>query len=549
MIYAQELAAASEILTAFNMTCFILLFAQMQSGKTNTFKLVACEMLRTKKVKNVIIFSGNREIQLTAQLCDHSEFIESYISYLQTTHGMGDEAVWIARGIVSKLVILGGQDLISFKLLPGETLYIWEESHFGQSEKQHVDKFLIHHKLNANGEASQGNFILSVSATPFSEMADLCRLNQPKQCVRLIPSDDYLSVQKLKETERIVSIIDAEKSLYEILPKFKKNGYGLIRASTKQQKMLTRIATSLGWECIRFDQETTSIKIPTSTGPITIRFDKDEKDINTILNILPSKKTIIFIKGMCRMGKRIKKHNILFGMETSNANTDTLLQGLLGRWCGYTDHLFEAPMYLFNLNISELDRYIELVKGNIKSIPLRASNIERCRETTRYSIIPCRIVDDKDGDYEIADTILQSLENGTFENPNDARDEVNIRTIIKTICEARQIASKHRTPEQKQLAESFKYHVRWNETGKKSEERKQQFNKTFASITEAFELKQARNFGTSYGSISSNKDVLIVWKPKGSRVIYLYTFIKRDYVEKVVPTTTGLEVFCRPYHK
>ena len=86
----------------------------------------------------------------------------------------------------------------------------------------------------------------------------------------------------------------------------------------------------------------------------------------------------------------------------------------------------------------------------------------------------------------------------------------------------------------------------WNENGKKTEERKQKFTKTFASITEAFDLKQPYTYGSSYGSIPSNKDVLIVWKPKGSRVIYLYTFIKRDYAEKVVPTTTGLEVFCRP---
>ena len=69
-IYPQEISAAEQILDEFTRQQFVILLAQMQSGKTNTFKLVACEMLRQRIVKRVVIFSGNREVQLTEQLHD-----------------------------------------------------------------------------------------------------------------------------------------------------------------------------------------------------------------------------------------------------------------------------------------------------------------------------------------------------------------------------------------------------------------------------------------------------------------------------------------------
>ena len=57
-----------EILVHFQKQAWGMLLAQMQTGKTNTFLLTACEMLRTGKVERVIIFSGNQETDLRDQL-------------------------------------------------------------------------------------------------------------------------------------------------------------------------------------------------------------------------------------------------------------------------------------------------------------------------------------------------------------------------------------------------------------------------------------------------------------------------------------------------
>ena len=70
-LYSQQICAATEIISAFvekKLSRFVLLYALMQSGKTDTFLFVACELLRLGHVERIVIFSGNREVELTKQL-------------------------------------------------------------------------------------------------------------------------------------------------------------------------------------------------------------------------------------------------------------------------------------------------------------------------------------------------------------------------------------------------------------------------------------------------------------------------------------------------
>ena len=55
---------------AFETDQYVLLAAQMQSGKTGTFMYVAEQMLMNNKVDQVVIFSGNRESLLKKQTLD-----------------------------------------------------------------------------------------------------------------------------------------------------------------------------------------------------------------------------------------------------------------------------------------------------------------------------------------------------------------------------------------------------------------------------------------------------------------------------------------------
>ena len=47
---------------------WVTLLAQMQSGKTEAYLLVACEMYRRGRVDGIAIFSGNSETDLKQQL-------------------------------------------------------------------------------------------------------------------------------------------------------------------------------------------------------------------------------------------------------------------------------------------------------------------------------------------------------------------------------------------------------------------------------------------------------------------------------------------------
>ena len=67
MLSNEQFTTGNEIIGKFNNIRWIILTAQMQSGKTGTYYFVAAEMLRQKSVDNVVIFSGNTELELKHQ--------------------------------------------------------------------------------------------------------------------------------------------------------------------------------------------------------------------------------------------------------------------------------------------------------------------------------------------------------------------------------------------------------------------------------------------------------------------------------------------------
>ena len=64
------------------------------------------------------------------------------------------------------------------------------------------------------------------------------------------------------------------------------------------------------------------------------------------LETAPDKTTVVILDGRLRCGKRVPKKHIGFVWETSKgANTDTIIQSLLGRICGYIgENLYNVPV-------------------------------------------------------------------------------------------------------------------------------------------------------------------------------------------------------------
>ena len=500
-IYEQQIRVMEENLVRFQEQSWGMLLAPMQSGKTSSFLLTACEMMRSGKVDRAVIFTGCRETDLREQLKeDKQKFKELYQLFL---HSQGVHGSDLIVSLVDNIKIYFGQDLDTCEA-QDKTLYIWEESHYGQSHKQEVDLFLRRMGIQATGILPGNCFMLSVSATPFSELSDHHHMTQDKFVVRMIPSDQYLSVKKMMTNGQIRTMKDPVKELAEILRPVQ-SGYVLIRATKTQQAKMSSIAIAAGFDVVQCDMD-------------------HNYDLNKKLNILPLKKTLIFIKGMCRMGKKLDKTYLRVCVETSCGKTDTLLQSLIGRVCGY-DSRSDILIYVKNLPLDELEKYNLLHEGVLTSIPSKAMNVVR-NTKTRSPIKPICIILDEDPEACLARNVLQALDH--LQHENSEEDMATALPIIRRLAEAFAKMPSDRSPEEKKMAKHWIQHKQGAV-----------YKAAMPLIEQAYRTGTAQcEFGSGGGS-SASEDEVVVWRNK--RHLYITMQIEKG----VVPVTTKREVFCR----
>ena len=385
------IAAISETMETYaSGTRASILFAQMQSGKTSAFLLLAGEMIRTQKVDNVVIFTGNREKELKEQLHtqvkgnedENSFFDTKYCNYLaQKTDAFTglsflegfSKARELIREIKNKITIVWGTELVkkAQRITTENTLFIFEESHFAQSLGQSPSKFLEAIGLPANGDnemlEEKNNYYCSISATPFSELCDNGNFSQSKQVVRMVPGSGYRGVEWLKENSKIIGFEDWETSLREALyAKKDEGGWAIIRVrGNEQMETAETICRRAEWDVRKYDQEHSDI----------VNMKELEQK--------PATATIVILRERCRMGTVVPKNHLVFLFETSTSSkTDTLLQGLLGRACGY--HQNDSLVVYINrdlLNSGEIQTYIDFCGGSEESVPENAKNVVRDEES------------------------------------------------------------------------------------------------------------------------------------------------------------------------
>ena len=334
---------AKNICNKFKTTDYCLFVAQMQSGKTGTYLGVARKMLKKNLITNVVVFSGNREKELRIQT-------ENRISSDKHINGV-TTVVW-------------GASLDKYVPTDEPTLYIWDESHFGQSKGQAVDRFLKRCNLTPGNKGQKGNYILSVSATPFSELKNI----DPDLVVWMDKDDNYWGVEKMIENQQIVpyNVNEFEAGIMPILKEYD-SGYSLIRVYNDDNvNSLTRIIGDK--RCILYDADF-----------------KD--DIETILSEPPTAHIIIILKGKLQMGKTIMNQKYInLCMETCRTKkTDSLLQGFIGRFCGYnTNH--NTKIYIPDViyDNGELTTYIGMFDGG--DVPGRGMNLLTRTPTTKKEL-------------------------------------------------------------------------------------------------------------------------------------------------------------------
>jgi len=552
-ISEQQIKAVKEIIEEFEQRRrWIILTAQMQSGKTTTYYLTATVMLMKRLVDKVIIFSGNFENELKIQINeDKNKLIDHLIRNRSALDTFGNDMniFELTHYIRENLIVLwGGREMKKYEghCSTDRVLYIWDESHAAQNKINMPAKFLKDVEISACGYQDnleeQNSYMLSVSATPFSEISDNKHEEQTKSIVNLDVDDNlYHGVKKMIEKGLIKSyryeIWDEHLTRTLNHHKRREPKYALVRL--RENRMisgdeLVRIITDAGWNYLTFDSSK----------------DSDIANIKT-LERQPTMHTVVILKGKCRMGKVVPKQFIAFCMETARkSDTDVILQGLLGRMCGYAKP--GNPIYDVEIHLShhifdnydgttEFDRYIQYIQSN-QTIPRRAKNIisgDIRKRSKYYPIIPIRI---------------------RFNQfPQNIRDK--IKTILPKVnrrSDDYTIQNYNNPDQSSELFERFenkKYEIKIKHVNEE--------NKTYKNIPkiiyDSIRTQTPLNLGSSCGIEAENKSIVIwvfeknyekfginvndVFIDARTSTTTIETII-RDEENKKMPPTKKEEVFC-----
>jgi hypothetical protein len=349
-----------------------------------------------------------------------------------------------------------------------DTLVIWDESHYAQNKGNKPFDFFQRSGLNVNAVGTsldewgtRNNFLLTVSATPFAEVADMVNFGSQiaKFVIRLMPGPLYRGVDFYRRSGLIHESFQINRSTMDDFMQLLRDNtgsrpkYAIIRAIDSKADIIKVCAREVGWHFEEFNSDTRTFNEDTT--------DSRFRGLNA-LKQAPAMNTIVLIKGRARMGQVVPKQHISFVFETSKkAKTDVILQSLLGRMCGYGPYddvppniyvpgcflcgpterqksitrekfITQANAYKrSNPDISddewhdwinailmpswerfllcELDRYIHS-QTDKTVMPKTGNNLKGCDETSYgqpYSFIPFVVHHTDEDDFELVDTMYQ----------------------------------------------------------------------------------------------------------------------------------------------
>jgi hypothetical protein len=361
LFHPEQIKAGDEIVQAFTRSGknYAILWALCQSGKSGTFHWVAKRMLVLGHVSRVYLLCGSAEVCLREQAeADAKHYNGSPVKD-------GSFQVVFRTGF-KKLLKEGGMNIEN-------ALIIIDESHLDQTKGMELDQFLSAHGLNLTGDCpeavKQRCRILSVSATPYAEIAalkDCERLGRPveKAIVHLAPGKGYVGIRQFLDEGKIKATFDISESTTEAFAAFLKKKdfacrYNIMRVKTRRAaKVIRQVCARLGFHCASYTAKNTSLAITEEERdtrvseavekswrslPASKRTSERKKALREKASLdhpwlgeAPVKTTIILIKDRLRAGKVVPKEHIGFVWEdAASSNTDTLVQALLGRMCGY----------------------------------------------------------------------------------------------------------------------------------------------------------------------------------------------------------------------
>lgn len=352
MYHTNQREAASEVEMYFrDGKRHVILTAQMQSGKTGTFHNLIHRMLSSELAKRSVLLCGMSDTRLYEQARDDA---------LEYNEPLVDSGSLVVRYL---------QHFKSFNLprTTRDILLILDESDRDSKVGSKLDHLLARAGIPINGNSDileeRNIYIVSVSATPFAEYSDVVHKNSnTKPIVHLRPGTGYTGIKNNIERGNILPIFNIRENPREfkaIVDGDTSPKYSILRYDTRSYdfEMFERFASENNWGLF-------VVRGNFDSHPDENRYRLD--DMNAILSTRPQRPTLILIHGTFRAGIVLSdKRYIRMVWENSKIpKTDTIVQGLVGRVCGYHNNshiktfVSETLLDRADDGLNELDRFL-----------------------------------------------------------------------------------------------------------------------------------------------------------------------------------------------
>jgi hypothetical protein len=387
MPFPEQVASANNIVYTFSETMrYVLLKASCQSGKTGCFQTVIGKMLASGRIQRAYILCGSNETELRLQaMLDTAAANPNYYKIDAKGKPLDSNAI----------TVLFRQDFKGAAFVPVNALVVVDESHLDQGHEQELACFLREHGLDMTGNPAPlmkvNAFLLSVSATPYSEMASIEHKETPHpKHVEIMAAGkgyfglhDYLFKGHMKKTFPVASAV---LRFAQLLRAGGKKKYALVRlssgkAAAAEEKAMRQACAMVKGRVLRFTAQHTEISIC-----------RDDSSL-PCLEDAPEVPTLVLLSGRLRAGKVVPKRHISFVWEGAAASkTDALVQGLAGRMCGYEgdDDVFKlgeekplifVPASSLAQNEKKVVKASEIERAFMDPvvIPMKATNLKKSR--------------------------------------------------------------------------------------------------------------------------------------------------------------------------
>ena len=358
----QQVVAAHNISRAFRekKLRYALLKAKCQSGKTGAYHSLINLMLATGRVERAYIVCGSSETILRDQAHDDAK------AHNREFYDAG------------KIVIVFHQEFKDTVMDVTNAIVILDESHLVQTVGQGVHYFLGRHGITMDADptnlVAKNTYVVSVDATPYSEEAALAHKQTPfeKHVETLVPGEGYRGLAEAYITGTLQPTYDITKNraCFEALLAKQGSKFALMRLANNNkggnaaEAVVRTICAEKGYKVLLYTSDNTEVAVTRKEQAAIL---KEDKKAVPCLEDAPAVTTIVIIRGRLRAGKVVPKPHIGFVWEgAKSSKTDTIVQGLAGRMCGYhteTPDIFVPPSCLAGLDkkvltFSEIERAI-----------------------------------------------------------------------------------------------------------------------------------------------------------------------------------------------